>query len=74
MPLLRFMTWMHIYRRKAFLFHFPMIIIVSGYALARKSFTVNTNQRECVPTSFCENTSLSSPNESVPNLRDLVVI
>ena len=30
MPLLRSLTWMQIYRRKALLAHNPMIMIVSG--------------------------------------------
>ena len=35
MPLLRSLTWMRIYRRKALLDQCPMIMIVSGYTLAR---------------------------------------
>ena len=51
-----------------------MIIIISGYTLARNSAIANPDQREWVPTSLCENTSLSLPKESVSYLRDSVVI
>ena len=74
MPLLRLLTWMHTYGRKALLQHRPMIIIISGYTLARNSAIANLDQRDWVPTSLCENTSLSLPKESVSYLRDSVVI
>ena len=74
MPLLRYLTCMQIYHRKAFLYHLPIIIIVSGYTLDRKSSTENPDQREWVPTSLCENPSLSLPKERVTDLRYLVVI
>ena len=51
-----------------------MIIIVSGYNLGRKSSMENTDQREWVPTSLCENTNLYFPKGSVPYLSYLVVI
>ena len=51
-----------------------MIVIVYGYTLARKISIENPDQREWVPISLCENLSLSSPKESVPNISDLVVI
>ena len=63
-----------IYRRKALLAHRPMIIIVSGYTLAIESSMENPDQMEWVPTSLCENPRLSLPKESVPVLRDLVLI
>ena len=34
----------------------------------------NSDQIEWVPTSLCENPSLSSPKESVPALSEFVVI
>ena len=74
LPLLRLLTWMRIYRRNVLLAHRPMIVIVSGYTLARYSSMENPYHMEWVPTSLCENPSLSSPKESVPTLSDLVVI
>ena len=74
MPLLRSLIWLLIYRMKVFLYHCPMIIIVSGYNLGRKSSMANTDQREWVPTSLCENTNLYFPKGSVPYLSYLVVI
>ena len=72
MPLMRSLTWIRIYCRKVLLFHISMIIIVSGYTLAMYSSMGNLDQMELVPTSLCEKPSLSSPEESVPDLRDLV--
>ena len=74
MPLLRSLTWMQIYRRKELLAHQPMIMIVSRYTLARYSSMANPDLMECVPLSLCENPSLYSPKENVPDLRDLVVM
>ena len=74
MPLLRSLTWMWIYRRKALLAQRPMIMIVSGYNLSRYSFMANHDHMEWVPTSLCENPSLSSPKESVLALSEFVVI
>ena len=37
MPLLKSLTWMQIYHMNALLEHRPMIMIVSGYTLDRKS-------------------------------------
>ena len=74
MPLLKLLTWMHIYLRKALLAHRPMIRIVSGYTLARKSSRENPYQKEWVRNSLCENPSLYYLKESVPDLMDLVVI
>ena len=73
-PFLRPLTWMRIYLRKALLAHRPMTMIVSGYTLARNISIENPDRREWVPTSLCENTSLSFPKYSVPDLRDLVFI
>ena len=56
------------YRSKSLLYHLPMIMIVSGYTLARKSSTENPDQSEWVPTSLRENPRSSSPKESVPDL------
>ena len=71
---MRLLTWMCIYRRKAFLAHHPMIMVVSGYTLDRKSPMENPDLREWVPTSLCENPRIYSPKEIVPDLRYLVVI
>ena len=73
-PLLRSLNWMKIYLRKALLAHLPMIMIVSGYTLARYSYMENPDQIEWVPTSLCKNTSLCSPKESVPELSYLVAM
>ena len=74
MPLLRSLTWMQIYHRKELLDHRPGIMIVFGYTLAIYSSMENPDQMEWVPTSLFENPSLSLPKESVPDLRDLVVM
>ena len=74
MPLLMSLTWMWIYCRKALLAQRPMIMIVYGYTLDRWSSMANPDRMEWVPTSFCENPSLSSPKESVPALSEFVVI
>ena len=47
-----------------------MIIIVSGYNLARYSSMENPDRMEWVTTSLCEDPSLYSPKESVPALSD----
>ena len=74
MPLLRSLTWMRIYRRKALLAQRPIIMIVSGYTLSIKISMANPDRMEWVPISLCENPSLSSPKESVPVLSEFVVI
>ena len=74
MPLMRSLTWIRIYRRKALLAHCPMIMIVSGYTLDRYSSMENPDQMEWGPTYLCENPSLSFTKESVPDLSDLVVM
>ena len=74
MPFLMSLTWMQIHRRKALLAQRPMIMIVSGYTLARLSSMANTDRMEWVPTCLFENPSLSSPKESVPALSEFVVI
>ena len=74
MPLLMSLTWMRIYRRKALLAQRPMIVFVSGYTLARYSSLANPDRMEWVPTSLCENPSISSPKESVPALSEYVFI
>ena len=74
MPLMRSLTWMQIYRMNELLNHGPMIMIVSGYNLDRNSSMENPEQREGVPTYLCENPSPHSSKESVPGLRDFVVI
>ena len=74
MPFLVSLTWMQIYRRKALLAHRTMIIFVYGYTLYRKSSMSNPYKGGWVPTPFCENPSLSSTKDSLPDLRDLVVI
>ena len=74
MPLMIYLTWMGIKWRKALIAHRPMIMIVSGYTLARKISMENPDQREWVPTSLCESPSLSSQKESVTDLKNFVVI
>ena len=74
MPLLRSLTWMRIYLRKALLAHRPMIMIVSAYTLAREISMENPDRMDWVPTSLCENNSLSLPKESVPDLSEFFVI
>ena len=74
MPLLRSLTWMRIYGRKSLLAQRPMIMIFSGYTLSIYSSIENPDHMEGVPTYLCENTSLSSPKESVPALSEFVVI
>ena len=61
MPLMRSLTWMQIYRRKALLAHRPMIMVVSGYTFTRYSSMANPDLMEWVPTYLCENPSLSLP-------------
>ena len=73
-PLLRLLIWIRIYHRKALLAHHYMIMIFSGYTLARKSSMANPVQKEWVPTSLCENISIFLSKETVPDIRDLVVI
>ena len=64
MPLLRLLTWMRIYRRKALLDHRTMIMIFSGYTLDINISMAKPDQREWVPIYLCENPSLSLPKES----------
>ena len=73
-PLLSSLTWMRIYRKKALLARHPMIMMVPRYTLARYSSMENPEHIAWVPTSFCDNPSLSLPNESVPALSEFVVI
>ena len=51
-----------------------MIMIVYGYTLSMKISTENTDKKEWVTTSFCENPRRSSLKESIPELNDLIVI
>ena len=74
MPLLRSLTSMWIYLRKALLSHRPIIIIVYGYTWVRNSSMENPDQMEWLPTSLCENPSLYLPKEGVTDLRYLGVI
>ena len=62
------------YQRKVLLDYCPMIMIVSGYTLARNSSMGKPNRSDWVPTSFLDNQRRSSPKESVPDLCSLVVI
>ena len=52
----------------------PMMIIISGYTLSRKSSMENPDRREGVPTSLWENPRRSSLEESMFNLSVLNVI
>ena len=61
MPLLRFLTWMRIYHRKALLAHRLMIMIIFEYKFSINISIVNPEQREWVHTSLFENSRLSSP-------------
>ena len=54
--------------------HHPIIIIVSGFTLARRRSTEKPDRSEWVPTSLYENPRRSSPKESVPKPSDLIVI
>ena len=51
-----------------------MIMIVSGYTLARKSSMEKLDRSEWVPTSLCDNPRYSSPKESVTELRNFMFI
>ena len=51
-----------------------MIMIVSGYTLARKSSMAKPDRSEWVPTFFSDNPRHSYPKESVLDLSDMVVI
>ena len=46
----------------------------SGYTLATQIFMANHDQIKWAPTSLCENPSISLTKETVPDLRDLVVM
>ena len=52
MPLLRLLTLIRMCRRKALLYHRPMIMVVSGYTLARKSYMEKPDQSEWGTTSL----------------------
>ena len=54
--------------------HIPIIMIISGYTLARKTSMENTDQSEWVPNYLCENLRRSSLKDSVTELSDLIVI
>ena len=55
---LRSLTWMQTSRRNALFAHRLMIMIFSGYTLARYSSMANPDHMEWVPTYLCENPSL----------------
>ena len=74
MPLMMSLTWMRIYNSKALLAHRLMIMIVSGYTLARYSSMANPDWMEWVHISLCDNPSLYLSMESVAALSDLVFI
>ena len=74
MTLLRSLTWTWIYWRKALIDHSPMMMIVSGYNFARKSYMKKPEQMKWLPTSLGENLKISLPKKSVPDLRDLDII
>ena len=62
------------YRSIAFLYHLPMIIIVSVYTLSRKISIANPDHSEWLTTSLCENPRRSSPINIFPDLDVLIVI
>ena len=74
MPFLRSLNWICIYRREAFLDHFPIIKFFSGYILDRNRSLANPDRSEWVPTSLCEKPRSYYPKESVPDPRNLIVI
>ena len=74
MLLLRSLTLIRMYRRKAFMDHLPMVMIVSRYNMARKSSVENPYRSEWGPTYLCENPRRSSPKYSVPDLIFLIII
>ena len=69
-----FMTLIRMYRRKAFLDHYLIIMIVSGYTHYRKISMVKSDPSEWVPTYLLGDPIHFSPKESVPDLSDLVVL
>ena len=74
MTLLRLLTCIYMYQCNSLLDHLLMIMIVYGYTLSMKISTENTDKKEWVTTSFCENPRRSSLKESIPELNDLIVI
>ena len=62
------------YQMKEFMDHRPMIVIISGYTIARKSSMAKPNWSEWVPISLCKEPRCFSPKESLPDLRFLVLI
>ena len=74
MPFLRSLTWIRTHLSNVLLDHSPMIMIVSGKSLDRMIPTENPDQREWFTNSLCEKPCLYFLQESVPDLRDLVVI
>ena len=74
MTLMRLLTWIRMYQRKAFLDHRPMTTIVSGYTLDRKISKENPYRSEWVTNYLYENPISSSLKDSVPGLSYLIVI
>ena len=68
------LTCIRVQQRKLLMDHLPMVVIVSGYTQARKSFTEKPDWREWGTISLCENTIRSSPKEIYPDLSLPVVI
>ena len=74
MTLMRLLTWIRMYQRKALLDHLPTIMIVYGYTPDRKISMENIDRSKWFTTSLCENKIRSSPKERVPDLSVLVVV
>ena len=74
MPLLRLLNWIWMHPKNKLLDHNPVIMIVSGYTISRKSSTETPNHSEWVTTSLWENPRCSSPKYSVPDLSNFIVI
>ena len=64
MSLLVLLTWMWIYHSKSLLDHHSMIMIVSGYILARNSSISDPGQREVLLYTFPPSNGLC-PNHEV---------
>ena len=74
MPLLRLLNWIWMHPKNKLLDHNPVIMIVSGYTISRKSSTETPDHSEWVTTSLWENPRCSSPKYSVPDLSNFIVI
>ena len=51
-PALKALAWVRIYRKNAWLFHRPCIMILSDLTLFKYKNIANDDRMECVPTSL----------------------